>query len=61
MGKWPIRRLWRRRGLLRIGRCHLEFLDLAKPFMTEEDVSRFLQLSGHDKDAFIRDFWKRHS
>jgi hypothetical protein len=29
--------------------------------MTEEDLSRFLQLSGHDKDAFIREFWKRHS
>ena len=38
-----------------------EFLDLAKPFLTEEDVSRFLQLSGHDKDAFTREFWKRHS
>lgn len=39
----------------------LEFLDLAKPFMTEEDVSRFLQLSSHDKEAFIREFWKRRS
>ena len=38
-----------------------EFLDLAKPFLTDEDVSRFLQLSGHDKDTFIREFWKRHT
>jgi GWxTD domain-containing protein len=38
-----------------------EFLDLARPLLTEEETSRFLQLSGHDKDAFIRDFWKRHS
>lgn len=38
-----------------------EFLDLGRPFLTEEDLSRFLQLSGHDKDTFIRDFWKRHS
>ncbi|MGH9365885.1 MAG: GWxTD domain-containing protein, partial [Thermoanaerobaculia bacterium] len=38
-----------------------EFLDLARPLLTEEEVSRFLQLSGHDKDAFIREFWKRHS
>lgn len=38
-----------------------EFLDLAKPFLTEDDLSRFLQLSGHDKDTFIREFWKRHS
>jgi GWxTD domain-containing protein len=38
-----------------------EFLDLAQPLMTEEELSRFLQLSGHDKDAFIRDFWKRRS
>jgi len=38
-----------------------EFLDLAKPLMTEDELSRFLQLSSHDKDAFIRDFWKRRS
>lgn len=38
-----------------------EFLDLARPLLTEEELSRFLQLSGHDKDAFIREFWKRHS
>ena len=38
-----------------------DFLDLARPLMTEEELSRFLQISGHDKDAFIREFWKRHS
>ena len=38
-----------------------EFVDLARPLMSDEELSRFLQLSGHDKDAFIRDFWKRHS
>ncbi len=38
-----------------------EFLDLARPLLTEEELSRFLQLSTHDKDAFIREFWKRHS
>jgi hypothetical protein len=36
-------------------------MDLARPLLTEEEVSRFLQLSGHDKDTFIREFWKRHS
>ena len=38
-----------------------EFVDLARPLMSDEELSRFLQLSGHDKDTFIRDFWKRHS
>jgi GWxTD domain-containing protein len=38
-----------------------DFLDLARPLMTEDELSRFLQLSGHDKDAFIREFWKRRS
>ena len=38
-----------------------EFLELAKPLLSEDELSRFLQLSGHDKDAFIREFWKRHS
>jgi GWxTD domain-containing protein len=38
-----------------------EFLDLARPLMTEDELSRFLQLSDHDRDSFMRDFWKRHS
>lgn len=38
-----------------------EFVDLARPLLSDEELSRFLQLSGHDKDAFMRDFWKRHS
>lgn len=38
-----------------------EFLDLARPLLTDEELSRFVQLSGHDKDAFIREFWRRHS
>jgi GWxTD domain-containing protein len=37
-----------------------DFVDLARPLITEDELSRFLQLSGHDKDAFIHDFWKRH-
>jgi hypothetical protein len=38
-----------------------DFLDLARPLMSEDELSPFLQLSGHDKDAFIREFRKRRS
>ena len=38
-----------------------DFVDLARPLITEDELSRFVQLSNHDKDAFMHDFWKKHS
>lgn len=38
-----------------------QFLELAGPLLTEDELSRFLQLSARDKDRFIKEFWKRRS
>jgi GWxTD domain-containing protein len=38
-----------------------EWLDLATPLISDEDLSLFLQLSPHEKDEFIRKFWKTRS
>jgi hypothetical protein len=38
-----------------------EWLDLARPLLTEDELSRFPQLSAAERDRFIREFWKRHS
>jgi hypothetical protein len=46
---------------LRLEPKYRDWLDLAKPLLTEDDLSRFLQLSAPEKDRFIREFWKRHS
>jgi GWxTD domain-containing protein len=50
-----------RERLLRLERKYKQFLDLAGPLLTEEDLSDFLQLTPGEKDKFIRAFWKRHS
>ncbi len=50
-----------RERILRLEPKYRDWLDIAKPLLTEDDLSRFLQLSAPEKDRFIREFWKRHS
>jgi GWxTD domain-containing protein len=50
-----------RERILRLEPKYRDWLDLAKPLLTEDDLSRFLQLSASERDRFIREFWKRHS
>ena len=50
-----------RERILRLERKYKQFLDMAGPLLTEEDLSNFLQLTPGEKDKFIRAFWKRHS
>ncbi len=38
-----------------------EWLEMAGPLLTVEELSGFLQSTAPEKDRFIRDFWKRHS
>jgi GWxTD domain-containing protein len=50
-----------RERILRRERKYRQFLDMAGPLLTQEDLSDFLQLTPGEKDRFIRAFWKRHS
>jgi hypothetical protein len=50
-----------RERLLRLELKYRQFLDIAGPLLTGEDLSDFLQLTPGEKDKFIRAFWKRHS
>ena len=36
-----------------------DWLDLARPLLTDQEVSTFVQISNAEKDAFIEKFWKR--
>ena len=36
-----------------------DWLDLARPLLTDQEVSTFVQISNVEKDAFIEKFWKR--
>jgi GWxTD domain-containing protein len=47
--------------IVRLEPSYRSWLDIAGPLLTEEDLSRFLQLSAGEKDQFIREFWKRRS
>lgn len=47
--------------IFRLEPGYKEWLDIARPLLTEEEISSFLQLSAAEKDRFIREFWKRHS
>jgi GWxTD domain-containing protein len=40
-------------------RHYREWLDLALPLLTEEELSAFVQMSNADRDAFMAEFWKR--
>ena len=35
-----------------------EWLDLAAPLLSEEELMSFLQMTEREKDEFIRAFWK---
>jgi GWxTD domain-containing protein len=50
-----------RERILRLEPKYRSWLDMAGPLLTEEDLSRFLQLSPGERDQFIREFWKRRS
>jgi GWxTD domain-containing protein len=40
-------------------RPYREWLDLALPLLTEEELSAFVQMSNADRDAFMAELWKR--
>ena len=46
--------------ILRLEPQYREFLDLAGPLLVGDELSRFLQMPDPGKDAFIREFWRRH-
>lgn len=50
-----------RERIFRLEPKYRDWLDIAKPLLTEDELSRFLQLSAPERDRFIREFWKRHS
>jgi hypothetical protein len=50
-----------RERILRLEPNYRSWLNIAGPLLTEEDLSRFLQLSPGEKDQLIREFWKRRS
>jgi len=49
-----------RERILRLEPKYREFLDLAAPMFTGDELSRFLLMSDSSKDTFIREFWRRH-
>ncbi len=50
-----------RERLLRLESKYKDWLEIAKPLLTEDELSSFLQSSAAEKDRFILEFWKRHS
>ena len=42
-----------------LDRPYREWLDLALPLFSEEDLSAFVQMSNAGRDAFMAEFWKR--
>jgi GWxTD domain-containing protein len=38
-----------------------DFLELARPLLSDSALSQFLQMPAREKDRFIREFWKRNS
>ena len=42
-----------------LDRPYREWLDLALPLLTDEELSAFVQMSNADRDAFMAEFWKR--
>jgi GWxTD domain-containing protein len=40
-------------------RGYREWLDLALPLLTEEELSAFVQMTNAGRDAFMAEFWKR--
>ena len=50
-----------RETILRLDLKYREWLDLAVPLLSEEDLMSFLQMTEKEKDEFIRGFWRRRS
>lgn len=50
-----------RERILHLDSRYREWLDLAAPLLREEELMSFLQMTGREKDEFIRAFWKRRS
>lgn len=48
-----------RERILRLEPKYREFLDMAAPIFTGDELSRFLLMSDSEKDTFIREFWRR--
>ena len=48
-----------RERILRLEPKYREFLDMAAPMFTGDELVRFLLMSDSSKDAFIREFWRR--
>ena len=50
-----------RERILRLDPKYREWLDLAVPLLSEEELMAFLQMTEKQKDEFIRGFWRRRS
>ncbi|HLN59332.1 MAG TPA: GWxTD domain-containing protein [Thermoanaerobaculia bacterium] len=50
-----------RERILRLDPKYREWLDMAIPLLSEEDLMSFLQMTEKEKDEFIRGFWRRRS
>ena len=48
-----------RERILGLAPAHRQWLDMAAPMLTREELERFLQMSSSEKDRFIREFWKK--
>ena len=48
-----------RERILGLAPVYRQWLDVAAPVLTREELQRFLQMSSPEKDRFIREFWKK--
>jgi GWxTD domain-containing protein len=48
-----------RERILGLAPVYREWLEVAAPVLTREELERFLQMSTAEKDKFIREFWKK--
>ena len=42
-----------------LDRTYREWLDIALPLLSEEELSAFVQMSNPERDAFMGEFWKQ--
>ena len=50
-----------RDAILALPRKYREWLDLAGPLLSREDLVSFLRLQPGERDAYVRRFWKKHA
>ena len=48
-----------REAILGLAPVYREWLEVAAPVLTREELARFLQMSSAEKDKFIREFWRK--